>query len=165
MSPTDVVVAGPVGGQGALCEQLLRGLPDWFGIEDAIVEYRRVVDDLPAFVAEADGQAAGLLAVRPTSPAALELHVMAVRRALHRRGIGRALLERAADYARAEGYGLLHVKTQAPEIDDAGYAGTRAFYEALGFAPLEVFSQIWSPEDPCLVMVRPLALTPGRPAA
>jgi len=131
-------------------------LPDWFGIEASIVEYTRVSEELPTFVAEVDGEAAGLLALRPTSPAALELHVMAVRREHHRRGIGRALVERAAAYARAEGFTLLHVKTLAPEIDDESYAGTRAFYEAMGFVPLEVIPAVWGPEDPCLLLVRPL---------
>jgi GNAT superfamily N-acetyltransferase len=151
-----VVIVGPVTGRGAVCEELLRGLPDWFGIEASIVEYRHAVDGLPAFVAEVDGEAAGLLAVRPTSPAALELHVMAVRRECHRRGMGRALVERAAAYARAEGFTLLQVKTLAPVVEDEGYTGTRAFYEAVGFAPLEVLPAVWGPENPCLVMVRPL---------
>jgi GNAT superfamily N-acetyltransferase len=155
-SPSDTAVVGPVTGRGALCEDLLRSLPDWFGIEASIVEYRRTVEELPTFVAEVDGEAAGLLALKPTSPAALELHVLAVRREHHRHGVGRALVDRAAAYARDEGFSLLHVKTLAPEIDDEGYAGTRAFYEAMGFVPLEVIPAVWGPEDPCLIMVRPL---------
>jgi len=149
-------IVGPVTGRGALCEELLRGLPDWFGIEASIVEYARASDELPTFVAQVGEEAAGLLAVRPTGPAALELHVMAVRREHQRRGLGRALVERAAAYARAEGFSLLHVKTLAPEVEDADYAGTRAFYAATGFMPLEVIPAVWGPENPCLVMVRPL---------
>ncbi len=149
-------IIGPVEGRGALCEELLRGLPDWFGIEASIVEYAHVVETLPTFVAMVGGEAAGLLAVRPTSPAALELHVLAVRREHHRRGIGRALVERAAAYARAGGFTLLHVKTLAPEIQDEEYAGTRAFYDSVGFVALEVIPAVWGPENPCLVMVRPL---------
>jgi GNAT superfamily N-acetyltransferase len=151
-----IQVVGPLTSRGALCEELLRGLPDWFGIEASIVEYRRTVEELPTFVAEFDGEAAGLLALTPTSPAALELHVVAVRREHHRRGIGRALVERAATYAREEGFSLLHVKTLGPEIEDEGYAGTRAFYEAVGFMPLEVIPAVWGPENPCLIMVRVL---------
>ena len=151
-----IAIVGPVTGHGALCEELLRGLPDWFGIEASILEYARVREELPAFVAEVDGKAAGLLVVRPTSPAALELHVIAVRRAHHRRGIGRALVERAAVYARDEGFSLLHTKTLGPEIEDEGYAGTRAFHETVGFMPVEVLPAVWGPENPCLIMVRPL---------
>jgi GNAT superfamily N-acetyltransferase len=151
-----MAIVGPVTGRGALCEELLRGLPDWFGIEASIVEYARVSEELPAFVAEVDGEAAGLLVVRPTSPAALELHLIAVRREHHRRGIGRALVDRAAAHARDEGFSLLHTKTLGPDIEDEGYAGTRAFYEAVGFMPVEVLPAVWGPENPCLIMVRPL---------
>jgi len=107
-------------------------------------------------VAKVDGEAAGLLALRPTSPAARELHVLAVRREHHRRGIGRALVERAAAYAREEGFSLLRAKTLGPGIEDEGYAGTRAFYEAVGLVPVEVIPAVWGAENPCLIMVRPL---------
>ena len=74
----------------------------------------------------------------------------------HRRGIGRALVERAALYSRDEGFVLLHVKTLAPGDPYPPYAATRAFYTALGFLPLEEIPQIWGPQDPCLLMVRAL---------
>ena len=101
-------------------------------------------------------QVIGFVTLRETSADALELHVMGVLPSWHRRGIGRALVERAASYARAEGYSLLHVKTLAPDHPDPGYAETRAFYAALGFRPLEVLPQVWGPENPCLLLVRPL---------
>jgi len=81
---------------------------------------------------------------------------MGVLPAWHRRGVGRALVERAATYARAAGGDLLHVKTLAASDPDPGYAATRAFYLAMGFRPLEVLPQVWGPEDPCLLLVRPL---------
>ena len=101
-------------------------------------------------------QVIGFVTLRETSADALELHVMGVLPSWHRRGIGRALVERAASYARAEGYSLLHVKTLAPSDPDPGYAATRAFYASVGFRPLEVLPQVWGPENPCLLLVRPL---------
>ena len=89
---------------------------------------------------------------------------MAVLPEQHRRGIGRALVERAAAYARAEGLTLLHVKTLAPSDPDPGYAATRRFYEAVGFMPLEELPQVWGPENPCL-RARAAALTGRRAAA
>jgi hypothetical protein len=70
--------------------------------------------------------------------------------------VGRALVERAAAYARAGGYALLHVKTLAPSDPDSSYAATRAFYAAVGFLPLEELPQVWGPGNPCLLMVRTL---------
>jgi len=37
------------------------------------------------------------------------------------------------------------------------YARTRAFYRALGFLPLEERTDIWGPENPCLISVKALA--------
>ena len=150
---------GPLRGQGAAAERILRALPGWFGIESALVEYASAADELPTFVATADdasGEVVGFVTLRPTSAYAQELHVMGVLPAWRRRGIGRALVERAVTYTRAAGGELLHVKTLAPSDPDPGYAATRAFYEAMGFRPLEALPEVWGPEDPCLLLVRPL---------
>ena len=175
----DFVLRGPLRGQGAVAEGILRALPGWFGIESSIVEYAAAADELPTFVAVAPARAGaeparaaartteaetdeaardviGFVTVKPTSEDALELHVMGVLAEWHRRGVGGALVERAAAYARAEGFTLLHVKTLAASDPDPGYAATRAFYLAEGFLPLEVLPDLWGPDDPCLVLVRPL---------
>jgi GNAT superfamily N-acetyltransferase len=149
-------VEGPLDGQGAAAETILRALPAWFGIETALVEYAAAADRLPTFVVRDGAEVAGFLTLRPTSPQALEVHVMAVLPGYHRRGIGAALVERAAAYARAEGVTLLHVKTLAPSDPDPGYAATRRFYEAVGFVPLEELPQVWGPGNPCLLLVLPL---------
>ncbi len=163
-SQTGFSVRGPLLGQGAAADRILRALPSWFGIEAARQDYVRAADELETFVVVAPApadvfgpdQVLGFVTLRETSGDALELHVMGVLPEWHRRGAGRALVERAAAYARAGGYSLLHVKTLAPSDPDPGYAATRAFYAALGFRPLEVVPQIWGPEDPCLLMVRAL---------
>ena len=149
-------IQGPLRGQGALAEGILRALPDWFGIEQAIIDYAGAAGEGPTFVAEAGGEAVGFMTLKPTSAHAIEVHVMAVLPHEHRRGVGRALVERAAAYARADGYALLHVKTLAPSDPDLSYAATRAFYAAVGFVPLEELPQVWGPENPCLLMVRTL---------
>jgi GNAT superfamily N-acetyltransferase len=149
-------IRGPLSGQGALAEGLLRALPDWFGIEQAIVDYARAADEGPTFVIEAKGAAVGFLTLKPTSAHAIEVHVMAVLPGEQRRGVGRALTERAAAYARAGGFVLLRVKTLAASDPDPNYAATRAFYAAVGFLPLEELPHIWGPENPCLVLVRTL---------
>jgi GNAT superfamily N-acetyltransferase len=162
-------VRGPLLGQGEAAERILRTLPDWFGIEAALLDYARAADELDTLVAVVarpacggqirevrPDQVLGFVTLRETSPDALELHVMGVLPSWHRRGIGRALVDRAASHARAEGYSLLHVKTLAPDHPDPGFAATRAFYASVGFRPLEVLPQVWGPENPCLLLVRPL---------
>ncbi|MCX6372453.1 MAG: GNAT family N-acetyltransferase [Actinobacteria bacterium] len=153
MNDAGAVVCGPLSGQGALAEGILRALPDWFGLEQALVDYAHAADELPTFVAARGGETVGFLTLKPTSGDAVEIHVMAVIPGAHRRGVGRALVERAATHARAQGFSMLHVKTLAPSDPHPPYATTRAFYVAVGFCPLEVLPQVWGPENPCLLMV------------
>lgn len=81
---------------------------------------------------------------------------MAVDRGRHRTGIGRRLVVRAGAKLRREGVALLQVKTRGPSAPDPDYEKTRAFYDALGFLPLEETTAFWGEADPCLVVVKPL---------
>jgi ribosomal protein S18 acetylase RimI-like enzyme len=160
MGRADPVVRGPLSGQGSACETVMRSLPAWFGIEQAIVDYATAVNELPTFVAEGGGAVIGFLAVKQTSTCAAEVHVMAVRREAQRRGLGRALLSAAEAHLRESGTEIMHVKTLSDSVDSPPYAETRAFYLAMDFKPLEEIPQIWGDDNPCLIMVKVLPL-PG----
>jgi hypothetical protein len=80
-----------------------------------------------------------------------------VRRDLHRQAIGRRLLQCIEADLLADGVRLLEVKTFGPSGDSAEYERTRAFYRACGFLPLEERTDIWGPENPCLISVKPFA--------
>jgi GNAT superfamily N-acetyltransferase len=141
-------------GQSAACEPILRALPEWFGIETALVQYARDIDTLPTFLAELEGRAVGFLTLKRHPACAAEIYVMGVRPEAHRQGVGRALVQRAEAYLRRERVDYLQVKTLGPSHPDPGYAQTRAFYTALGFQPLEEFRQIWNEQNPCLLMIK-----------
>lgn len=102
-------------------------------------------------------EAVGFLSVRTHTPAAAEVHVMGVKRAWHRRGIGRSLIAAATQLATSQGAQFLTVKTLSPSRPDPNYAATRLFYESVGFLPLEEFPTLWGADNPCLFMVRPLS--------
>jgi len=138
----------------------MRSLPDWFGIEQAIVDYAAAADALPTFVAATGDAVFGFLTLKQTSACAADVHVMAVRREAQRRGLGRALLSAAETYLRENGIEIVHVKTLSDSVDYPPYAETRAFYLAMGFRPLEEIPQIWGDDNPCLIMVKVLPL-PG----
>lgn len=155
----------------AAVERLLRGLPEWFGIESSVVEYVEAAGRLPGLLAYergdhsdgghgddghgGDGQVVGVLVWERHFPAAAEIHLMAVARDRHRRGIGRALVAAAEEALTADGVTLMSVKTLGPSHPDAGYALTRRFYAALGYQPVEELHDLW-PGNPCLIMVKPL---------
>jgi GNAT superfamily N-acetyltransferase len=145
-------------GKSALCAAILARLPQWFGLADSNAAYIRDVAAMPVFAARlGDGRDIGFLALNRHTPYAAEIHVMGVDPAHHRAGVGRALVEAAARHAAAQGMRYLTVKTLSAAHPDPGYARTRAFYEALGFVPLEEFPTLWDAENPALMMIRSVA--------
>ncbi len=138
------------------CEAILRGLPEWFGFEAALLQFVDDLARLPGLVAVEGDDVLGFLALHDHSAESSEIHVLAVHRGRHRQGIGRALLEGAEAGLLARGVKLLQVKTLGPSSDDANYAKTRAFYLAMGFSPLEETSAFWGQQQPTLLMVKRL---------
>jgi ribosomal protein S18 acetylase RimI-like enzyme len=135
---------------------LLRGLPEWFGIEESILDYIESARSLPTTAALRGDEVLGVCLVRQNTPVAAEIELLAVQRRLHRQGIGQQLVRAVAHDLRESGVRLLEVKTRGPSGTSDAYARTRAFYEAMGFLPLEERTDIWGPENPCLISVQPL---------
>jgi GNAT superfamily N-acetyltransferase len=144
--------------------RLLRSLPGWFGIESSIVDYVAKAHDLPTYLAwppeeaivpAAEQQPVGVLLAARHFPVAAEIYLMAVEPAVHRRGVGRALVEALENDLIADAVELLQVKTLGPSHPDAGYARTRQFYASMGFRPLEEIHDLW-PGNPCLILVKAL---------
>ena len=101
-------------------------------------------------------QFAGFVCPKRHTDFAAELYVLGVKRKFHRQGIGRSLIGAAVNFAKREGLSFLTVKTLGPSNPDLNYAGTRSFYEAVGFFPIEVFPTLWNADNPCLLMIKPL---------
>jgi ribosomal protein S18 acetylase RimI-like enzyme len=137
-------------------QALIDALPDWFGLPESNAGYLRNLSILPSWVACSESTLVGAVTLEQHFPTSFEIHFLAVHPDHHRRGIGRALVTRVEDEARAAGGRWLHVKTLAPSHDDPFYAQTRSFYEAIGYAPLFESANIWGPENPALVLVKAL---------
>ena len=138
------------------CARILAQLPEWFGLEASNRAYVESLGRLPAAVAVAEDRVVGFVALELHNPVSAEIHVMAVERERHRRGVGAALVSWARDAARSLGARWLHVKTRGPSAPDLDYERTRAFYEAQGFEPLFESSALWGVENPALVLVSSL---------
>lgn len=138
------------------CAAVFASLPEWFGIPEAVAEYRASLAALPSFIAEHNDSLAGLYALAETTRDAGELHVIAVHRSQHRHGIGQALVEHAAAELRARGKRLMYVLTVSDGHPDIYYAKTRAFYERVGFLPLMQSDTLLNPGLPSLLLVRTL---------
>jgi ribosomal protein S18 acetylase RimI-like enzyme len=139
----------------AATDRILRALPDWFGIESAIVDYVADSGRLPGYVAHAGGGVVGFALVRRHFPETAELHLLAVAPEHQRQGVGRRLLAAVVEDLADAGIRLLQVKTLGASHPSEHYARTRRFYEAEGFLPVEELPELW-PGNPCLIMVKVL---------
>jgi ribosomal protein S18 acetylase RimI-like enzyme len=141
-------------------ERLLRALPAWFGIESSILEYVESARELPTYLAWPGpgsgidpAQPVGVLLAARHFPSAAEIYLMAVDPAVHRCGVGRALVAAFEQDLVADDVRWLQVKTLGSSHPDAGYRQTRRFYERVGFQPLEEIHDLW-PGNPCLIMIK-----------
>lgn len=161
MTPAGAFEVVRVDGCSAEAAEILAELPEWFGRPESTQEYVAAAGRLPGYlVRSADGRAVGFVVIERRFAASAEVHVMAVRRAWHRRGVGHALLAAVERDLAHDGVRLLSVKTLGPSDADVPYGRTRQFYEQSGFLPIEETMDLW-PETPCLIMVK--VLGPAQP--
>jgi len=136
-----------------ICDDILRALPDWFGVESSIVDYVEQVRTMPFYVAYRDTLPIGFVAVKIHNAYSAEVCVMGVLSEYHRQGIGEKLVRCCQKYCRENKIEFLTVKTLDESREDKGYSKTRKFYLKMGFRPLEVFPLLWDEDNPCLFMV------------
>ena len=159
-SGTEGISIGPLrNGEAEQCERLLRSLPDWFGIEQSILDYRKAIERFDTAVARSAEKLVGFITVRIHTRFAAEIVVMAVAREFQHRGVGRALVAHAETKLAGNSIEYLQVKTLGPSHQDDSYGMTRRFYSSLGFRPLEETQAFWGKANPCLIMVKRLAFS------
>ncbi|NLX70079.1 MAG: GNAT family N-acetyltransferase [Clostridiales bacterium] len=132
---------------------ILKMLPEWFGIPEAVEDYIHYSSNMPFFAVYSQSKAVGFIAIKENNRYTAEVYVMGVNPNYHRRGIGRALISSAVKWCWEHGYEFLQVKTLDKSHSDKNYACTRKFYEAMGFRPLECIPELWGKDNPCLIMV------------
>jgi ribosomal protein S18 acetylase RimI-like enzyme len=149
-------IIGPELARAAECEAVLRSLPRWFGIEDALLMYAADSARYPTFAATQAGTIAGFLTLQEHFADAWEIHCVAVHADFRNQGLGTKLLVHAERWLNERGVKYLQVKTVAHTSKSAEYAQTREFYKARGFAPLEIFPTLWAPQNPALQLIKVL---------
>lgn len=142
--------------KSCITERILRALPDWFGIEEAIQKYVREVAEKDFFTINVGDRAVGFVSIHHHNAFTSEIYCMGIYQEVHRRGFGQRLLQEVAPRLEAEEKKFLTVKTLGDSFPDPAYARTKQFYQSMGFYPLEESLAIWGAETPCLVMLKPL---------
>ena len=146
----------PATGLADRCEPILRSVPEWFGIEESVIEYIEAIARMPTALATHDDHPIGFMRLEHHFPASAELHVLAIRPEWHRKGVGAAMLAAIENHAKNLGVRFLQVKTLSPHRENDHYARTRHWYEAMGFEPLTEFLTLWDEANPCLQMIKVL---------
>ena len=140
--------------KSAICNEILRALPDWFGIEESIVDYVKQVRSMPFYSAYKNDNAIGFVTVKMHNRYTAEVCVMGVLSEYHRLGIGKDLIRCCENYCRENEIEFLTVKTLDESRACDEYNKTRLFYLSQDFRPLEVFPLLWDKDNPCLFMAK-----------
>ncbi|MDP2140766.1 MAG: GNAT family N-acetyltransferase [Gammaproteobacteria bacterium] len=153
---TPPTISGPQLGRATECEAILRSLPAWFGIEQAIQMYVQDTEKYPTFGIAQDDKLVGFMTLRQHFPDSWEVHCMAFHADARNMGLGTKLLTHCENWLAERGAKFLQVKTVAATSPCPEYAQTRAFYESRGFIPLEIFPQLWDAHNPALQCIKML---------
>ena len=154
MVTNNIKIQYPSTSCGQVCENILRALPDWFGIESSLIQYVKDADIMPTMLAQDENDFIGFITIKKHFRESADIHCMGILPKYHRKGIGKFLIKELEKYLKDEGVKLLQVKTLSTDRDCSAYAKTRAFYKAVGFFPLEVFPNWWDDANPCLLLVK-----------
>lgn len=137
-----------------ITNSILRKLPEWFGIEESIIEYVNGVKNSDFYGAFYLDTPVGFISVKSNNKYTSEIYVIGILKEYHNQGIGKKLLERAQEELSKNKVKFLMVKTLGNSHPDKHYKCTREFYKNVGFYPLEEIKEIWGEENPCLIMIK-----------
>jgi len=133
---------------------IMHSLPAWFSPPEDIDRKSILHREMPFFAAYAGAQAVGFAALKEHNEFTGEIFNIGILENYQRFGIGGALLSAVEAHCIACGRRVLTVKTLDVSADYEPYDRTRAFYRKAGFLPLEVLTNHWDEENPCLFLAK-----------
>ncbi len=139
-----------------ICNQILRALPKWFGIESSIVDYTNDVKKMLTWSVQDAKNSIGFISIHQHNQFTAEVHVIGILEDYHHQGLGQKLIETVEIYLSQQGFKFLTVKTLSEKRADENYEKTRKFYLKMGFFPIEEFKTLWGEHNPCLMMIKPI---------
>ena len=136
----------------AVVAEVLKDLPEWFGMPESTQAYIEGAKDLQVWAAYQEGDLLGFVSLSYSSEDCAEIDCLGVKKAHQGRGIGSQLLATLESEA-CKMLIFLQVKTVA-EGSNKDYDRTNVFYRSLGFKKLEIFPQLWGPQNPCQILIK-----------
>ena len=138
----------------AVVAEVLKDLPEWFGIPESTQAYIDGAKDLQVWAAYQESGLTGFVSLSYSSEDCAEIDCLGVKKAYQGRKIGSQLLATLESEARKK-VDYLQVKTVA-EGSNKDYDRTNVFYRSLGFKKLEIFPQLWGSQNPCQILIKKL---------
>ena len=132
--------------------EVLKDLPEWFGIPESTQAYTEGAKDLQVWAAYQESDLLGFVSLSYSSEECAEIDCLGVKKAYQGQGIGRKLITTIEREAGKQ-VDYLQVKTVA-EGSNKDYDRTNVFYRSLGFKKLEIFPQLWDPQNPCQILIK-----------
>ena len=136
----------------AVVAEVLKDLPEWFGIPESTQAYIEEAKDLQVWATYQESDLTGFVSLAYSSEDCAEIDCLGVKKAYQGRGIGSQLLATLESEAN-KNVDFLQVKTVA-EGSKKDYDRTNVFYRSLGFKKLEIFPQLWGPQNPCQILIK-----------
>ena len=138
----------------AVVAEVLKDLPEWFGIPESTQAYIEGATTLQVWVAYQESDLTGFISLSYSSEDCAEIDCLGVKKSYQGRKIGSQLLATLESEARKK-VDYLQVKTVA-EGSNKDYDRTNVFYRSLGFKKLEIFPQLWGSQNPCQILIKKL---------
>ena len=136
----------------AVVAEILRDLPEWFGIPESTQAYIEGAKDLRVWAAYQESDVVGFISLSYSSEDCAEIDCLGVKKSFQGQGIGRELITTIEREA-VKQVDYLQVKTVA-EGSNKDYDRTNVFYRSVGFKKLEIFPQLWDPQNPCQILIK-----------
>lgn len=139
----------------AVVAEVLKDLPEWFGIPESTQVYIEGATTLQVWAAYQESDLTGFVSLFYSSEDCAEIDCLGVKKGHQGRGIGSQLLANLESEAGKQ-VDYLQVKTVA-EGSNKDYDRTNVFYRSLGFKKLEIFPQLWGPQNPCQILIKKMS--------
>ena len=136
----------------AVVAEVLKDLPEWFGIPERTQDYIEGAKDLKVWAAFQESNLLGFVSLSYSSEDCAEIDCLGVKKAYQGQGIGRKLITTIEREAGKQ-VDYLQVKTVA-EGSNKDYDRTNVFYRSVGFKKLEIFPQLWDPQNLCQILIK-----------